>query len=143
MAFMTSSYFNPSSTTSLPAVLRAYGNPVGMVNVYAHIKRHQYAHSLQAPSKIVDGKLYVDKRMKPTFEVVEALPGSPTTNHELGLDDFIARGRAKLASGELTITATTFLQAIKVKMDNDAKTKDRRADMLTGLFKGAAPRRDV
>ena len=122
-------------------VNRAYGSTFTQTNLYACLKRHH--PKVLVPSKIVDGKLLIDNRMKPTFDVVEILPGQSGTEHELGLDEFIRKGRAKLAAGELQITATTYLQAIKTKMDNDAKTKDRRADMLTGLFKGAAPKRDV
>lgn len=137
-----SSYFNPESKTSPQKINRSYGEQFKQVTLLACLRKHHKGAVNRAPSKIVNGQLVIDSRMKPTFEVIE-MPTGSTTNHELGLDDFIAKGRDKLARGELQLTATTFLQAIKIKMDNDAKTKDRRVDMLQGLFKGAAPKQEL
>ena len=136
-----SSYFNQGQGESPTDVNRDFNSPFKQTTLYACLKRHHYTELIRPPSKIVDGKLIVDNRIKPTFDVIETLPAGITSNHEMGLDDFIQQGREKLARGELQITATTFLQAIKTKMDNDAKTKDRRADLLSGLFKGAAPKK--
>ena len=136
----SSSYFSPEATESPMDVNKAYKNIFGQSTLYACLKRHHGQDLVRPASKVVDGQLVIDNRMKATYEVIERV-GGPTTNHELGLDDFIEQGRQKLANGELSITATTFLQAIKTKMDNDAKTKDRRADLLSGLFKGAAPKK--
>lgn len=56
--------------------------------------------------------------------------------HELGLDEFIRSGRDKLLRGEMTITATNYLQAIKIKSDNEKNTKDRRLEMIKNFFSG-------
>lgn len=138
-----SSYFNPDGHESPMDVVRSYGDVFGQSLVYACLKRHHGHNLVRPPVQVVDGKTIVDNRFKNTVDVIENIQPSSVTNHELGLDDFIAKGREKLSRGELQITASTFLTAIKTKMDNDAKTKDRRADMLQGLFKGAAPKRDV
>lgn len=135
-----SSYFNPESTRGPMRVNKEYGNPFSYGNLYRCLKVHHGAQLINPTVQVVDGHLVIDNRLKPAYEIVEGIPPGSVTNHELGLDDFIAKGREKLARGELQITASTFLTAIKTKMDNDAKTKDRRADMLQGLFKGAAPK---
>lgn len=135
-----SSYFNPEGKSGPMQVVHAYGDPFIEVTLYACLQRHHGKNRIRAAAKVVDGQVVVDSRFKSTVEVVEQIATGSVTNHELGLDDFIQQGRDKLARNELQITATTFLQAIKTKMDNDAKTKDRRADMLQGLFKGAAPK---
>lgn len=135
-----SSYFNPEGKSGPNQVNKAYGMPFLEVTLYRCLQKHHNSQKIRAATKVVNGEVVVDSRFKGTLEVVEHIPTGSVTNHELGLDDFISQGRDKLARGELQITATTFLQAIKTKMDNDAKTKDRRADMLQGLFKGAAPK---
>lgn len=138
-----SSYFTDNKE-SPNKVNTSFGSPFKRVTLYFCLRQHHGSDALRPATKVTStGKVLVDQRFKPTFEVIESVPGLPTTNHELGLDRFIEKGRAKLESGEMQITATTYLQAIKVKMDNDAKTKDRRLDMLSGMFKGAAPKRDV
>lgn len=136
-----SSYFSDDTTKESPVKInKSYGEPFKQVTMYACLKRHWGHLMVREASRVVDGKLIIDKRMKPTFEVIENVPQG-MTEHEIGLDEFIREGRAKLQRGELQITATTYLTAIKTKMDNDAKTKDRRLDMLSGLFKGAAPKK--
>lgn len=136
----SSSYFNPEATESPMDVVHDYKGIFGQSLLYACLKRHHSKDLIRPASKIINGELVIDNRMKPTFEVIERVGGA-TTNHELGLDDFIEKGRTMLANGELRITATTYLTAIKTKMDNDAKTKDRRVDLLSNLFKGAAPKK--
>jgi hypothetical protein len=123
------------------AVNRAFGEPFKEQNLYRCLKQHHGYLLVQAPTKVVDGQIIIDNRIKPTFEVVENTQG--TSNAELGLEEFINKGRDKLARGEMQISAATFVAALGKRMDIDAKTKDRRADMLQGLFKGAAPKRDV
>lgn len=136
-----STYFNPEGKVSPAKVNREYGEPFSKDLMYACLKKHHGHNVVRAPSKVVDGKVIVDNRFKQTFSVVENT--GVTSNAELGLEELIAKGRTMLASGELRVTATTFVAAIGKRMDIDAKTKDRRADMLSGLFKGAAPKSDV
>lgn len=139
-----SKYFKDDGTESMPHVIKSFGNQYKIQTVYACLRYHHGDETMRPATHVLkNGKVVVDRRFKATFDEIEVLPSYATSNHEMGLDDFIAKGRAKLAAGELQLTATTFLQAIKIKMDNDAKTKDRRADMLQGLFKGAAPKRDI
>lgn len=136
-----SRYYNELATESLPDVLRAFRDPFTQANLYAHLKRHASRDLVRAPSRIDEnGNLLIDNRVKATVSIVEHIDPQSKTNHELGLDDFIKVGRDKLASGELTITSQSFLQAIKIKADIEKGTKDRRADMLKGLFSGAAPK---
>jgi hypothetical protein len=125
-------------------VNKQYGSPFKQAMLYSCLRTHHHQEIVRPPTHIDEkGQVILDNRYKPTFEVIESIPTGSTSNHELGLDDFIAKGRVMLAKGELRITASTFLTAVKTKMDNEARTKDRRADMLQGLFKGAAPKRDV
>lgn len=129
-----SSYFNPMARENLMDVLAAFGEPFASGTLYQHIRRHQPRDIVKAMKKYEPIPL-----LAPTLQVIEAEPGASTTNHEIGLDDFIQKGREKLAMGELQITATTFLQAIKIKADNEKGNKDRRLDALKTMFRGAAP----
>lgn len=134
---MQSTYFEPQGSESLSNVNHAFGDPFGISLIYAHMKRHQAKDLIKAAKKFDgNGNLIIDNRFPATIEVVEADSNS-TTNHELGLDDFIAEGRNKLARRELAISATTFLQAIKIKADIEKSTKDRRLDAMKSMFGGA------
>lgn len=138
-----STYFNPDGRESPMDVNRSYGSPFGQSLLYACLKRHHGHNIVRAPATVTDdGKVVVDNRFKQTFDIIETIPGN-VSNAELGLEEFIKQGRDKLARGEMQITATTFVAALGKRMEIDAKTKDRRADMLQGLFKGAAPKQDV
>jgi K+-transporting ATPase c subunit len=79
------------------------------------------------------------KDLDSTVAVVETLPTGPTTKYELGLDEFIEMGRAKLKIGDMNISAANYISAIKVKADIESRTKDRRLEMLRSMFAGAAP----
>lgn len=76
-----------------------------------------------------------------TMAVVETAPTS-TLAHEQALDTFIDKGNHMVESGELKITATTYIQAIKAKADIQKSDKDRRYDALKSIFSGAAPKND-
>lgn len=133
---MQSTYFNPQGSENLMGVVHAFGDPFKSSIMYAHMKRHQPKDLVKA------AKLFDENGNAEVVNTVRMLetPTRAETAHEMGLDDFIQLGRDKLARGEMSITATTYLTAIKVKMDNEAKTKDRRVDVMKGLFSGAAPK---
>lgn len=136
-----SSYFSLGGEESPQKVNKSYGEPFSPNLLYACLKRHHGHLVDRTATRVVNGEVVIDQRFKPTFEVIENV--GATSNAELGLEEFIAKGRQMLASGELKITATTLVAALGKRMDIDAKTKDRRADMLQGLFKGAAPKQDT
>lgn len=134
-----SKYFDPNGPETMPDVLRAFQVPIHLQTVYSCLKRHHANLNLRAAVVVTnDGKLLIDKRMKETQELIEA-PANGETNHELGLDDFIAKGRNMLARGDMMITASTYLSAIKIKADIEKSTKDRRLDALKAMFQGAGP----
>lgn len=133
---MQSTYFNPQGTENLMDVVHSFGDPFKSTTMYQHMRRHQAKDLIKAASKFDEnGNLLIDNRMKPTIEVIEN-PTSSTTNYELGLDEFIQAGRDKMARGELPISASTFVAAIKAKADIEKSTKDRRLDMVKAFFSG-------
>lgn len=132
---MQSTYFNPQGNETMMDVVHTWGDPFGSSIMYAHFKRHQAKDLIRAASRFDDkGNLMIDKRMKPTVEVIEHIDPKATTNYELGLDEFIQSGRDKLARGEMQVSASTFVAAIKTKSDIDKNTKDRRLDMIKAFF---------
>lgn len=141
MRINASKYFNPHGTEAVMDVVRAHGSLFPKDQVYRHLRTHQSEGKAVVPTQVIDGKLVVDSRFKGTLEVVEGIPDNSTSNHELGLDDFIKKGRQQLAAGQLQITAGTFLNAIKIKADIEKGTKDRRMEALKAMFAGAAPKK--
>lgn len=138
---MQSTYFNPQGSESLMDVVHAYGDPFGPSTVYAHMRRHQAKDLIKAERMLEN---YEDNKINKglvdnTVSVIEASVES-TDKHEIGLDQFIAEGRDKLVRGEMQVSATTFLQAIKIKADIQKSTKDRRLDAMKAMFSGASGR---
>lgn len=139
---MASTYFTPTGVETLSDVVYRYEVPLKLPAIYNHMKRHQWkdlqkAEEAQAPKEVT-----LPSVLQPP--IVAAVEGEvvSTQDHEVGLDDFIRKGREKLMADQLPITATTYLQAIKIKADIDKNTKDRRLDAVKSLFKGAAPKQD-
>lgn len=155
-ALLRSTYFRPDGRESLLAVNERWGHPVKVQTLYRHMKRHQIKdiEASEALNKINGTESVVWQRtagnrglkkddkevLTNTAEVIEA-PVDTTQNHELGLDEFIKRGRASLAIGEMNISAANYIKAIKVKADIEKNTKDRRLEMLRSMFTGAAPKK--
>jgi len=120
---MQSTYFNKEGHETVMDINSAFGSPFKRVTLYSHLQRHQKNDMIKAitPAEVITG--------------IEAHSRS-TTEHELGLDEFIHEGRNKLIRGELNITSQTFLAAIKTKADIEKNTKDRRMEMVKAFFLG-------
>lgn len=152
IACMQSTYFNPDGAATLTDVNLSFNEPFKLPALYQHFKRHQKAAVLRAQqkAKATGSRLSSHAVIKQTkaaeaARIAALVEGevSSTGAHERGLDAFIAAGRAKLDVGEMSITAATFLQAIKVKAEIEKSTKDRRMDAVKTLFKGAAPKTEA
>lgn len=132
---MQSTYFNPLGNESLLTIFHEVGDPFPPTSIYTHIQRHQTRDIIKAEKRLT--KATTNRPVISFVDDNNNLVGPP--QHVLGLDEFIREGREKLATGELGITSSTYLQAIKVKADIEKSTKDRRADLFKTMFKGAAP----
>lgn len=135
---MQSTYFNPHGQESLMEVNRRYGGLFTSSTLYAHMKRHQHKDILAA-EKRADEMEKAAKGIKPILPaVVQAVEGQvvSTQDHERGLDKFIREGEEMLDRREMKLSATTYLQAIKIKADIEKSTKDRRLDAVKSMFKG-------
>lgn len=160
-ACLRSTYFDPNGTESLLAVHERFGNPFKQPTLYRHMQLHQkrdierserLAKVNGEPSKVwqrntVKSVVKADPEVEKTKEllqntekVVEA-PVGPRQQYEIGLDEFIALGRDRLQHNEMAISATNYIQAIKVKAEIEKTTKDRRLEMLRSMFQGAAPQK--
>lgn len=133
LQIMQSSYFNPDSTLSPMELVKAFGAPITRPTLYRHLQKHQGLSSL-ATIKNVE-KLKEQGLITTTIKTIET-PSDATEAHEQGLDEFIAQGRSKLARHELPISASTYLQAVKIKADIEKSTKDRRLDAMKAMFAG-------
>ena len=125
---LMTSYITPESNYSINDVIRQFKAPFTYPAIVTHFRRHE-PHLKDSP---------IDK-LNNTVAVIEA---GEDKAHIKGLDDFIAEGRKKLARGELVITSTNYLQAIKIKSDDEKANKDRKVDLLRTMFAGAGPKTD-
>lgn len=155
-ACMACTYFNPDGKETLMDVNNRYGHPFKMPTLYRHMTVHQ-AEDIHMAEKLLEirgiksvnwqrqtraTKPDIDiKTVESTVEIVEGKKGKPT--FEVALDEFIDVGRAKMDMGQIPISATNYIQAIKVKADIDKSNKDRKLDLLKGMFQGAAPKQDA
>lgn len=136
---MQSKYFQPSGTESLADVIHAFGDPFPQGSMYVHMGRHQENDVIQAKKRF-------SALEKPTgiIPVAAAVEGEVMSAgvHEQGLDEFIQEGTEKLRRKEMTISATNYLAAIKIKADIQKTTKDRRLDMIKSFFAGSKGEND-
>lgn len=128
---MQSSYFHEGAHESPAKINKSFGMPFKTVTLYAHLNRHQKRDRIKAPMPIA------------VPEVVNSVEATPitTTEHEMGLDEFIREGRAKLARREMQVTASTYLQAIKTKAEIEKSTKDRRLEAIKAFFTDGKPQK--
>lgn len=165
-ACMRSTYFDPNGGESLKAVNERYGNPFILPTLYRHMTRHQkkdieisetMASISGEPSKVwqrntnqTSHKREAEKEVikksedliANTVDVVEA-DVLPRQGYEIGLDEFIALGRDRLKRGDMSISSSNYIAAIKVKAEIERTTKDRRLEMLKNMFVGAAPKKEI
>lgn len=120
MRVMQSTYFNPDGTESLSAVSRAFGDPFPGSSLRTHMVRHQKRDIIRAEAKINP-----IETTNPVGVMLDA-----TGDHIGSLKNFIREGDAKLQKGEMSITATTYLQAIKIMADVEKGNKDRKFDAM-------------
>lgn len=134
------------------AVNERWSHPVKLPTLYQHMQRHQ-KKDIERGQML--GKMNGQpdiwqreagnrglKKQDPlgnTTDIVEA-PVPTGQKHEIGLDEFIEMGRAKLKIGDMNISAANYISAIKVKAEIERTTKDRRLEMLRSMFSGAAPK---
>lgn len=165
-ACMRSTYFYPTGQESLKQVNERYGDPFKLPTLYRHMSRHQKkdieiaesmvsitgepskvwqrhtgqtAHKRVAESKELQK---VEDIIQNTVDVVEA-DVIPRQRYEVALDEFIALGADRLKHGDMQISAANFISAIKVKVEHERNTKDRRLEMLKNMFVGAAPKKEL
>jgi hypothetical protein len=146
-ALILSSYFDDNGAESLAEVVKRFNDPFPMVNVYQHCTRHMKGkiHRWRQIFKLEERSLEMKKKdraaeiLRDTMTVVDS-PVVSQGEHVNALDEFIEQGRKKVASGQMPITAQTYVQALKAKAEIENKQKDRRYDALKSLFGGAAPK---
>lgn len=128
-----SKYLDPMGSETLLAVVHRWNDPFGASAMYQHMKRHQSRDLIRAEKAAVAAAT--------PFAVIEA-PVDGQSQHDMGLDEVITLGRRSVASGQIKITGSLLLQAIKIKADIEKSTKDRRLDavkMMKGAFSGSSP----
>jgi hypothetical protein len=142
-AVMRSTYFKPDGVDSLAQVLRDFNDPFKLSTVYLHMQRHQESDLMLARKRFA--KLPPEKKIilpgdNVPGQAIAVVEGDVVSQeqHELGLDEFIRKGREMLEENKLPITATTYLQAIKIKSDNNKSAKDRRMEMIKQFFSGGS-----
>lgn len=142
---LQSTYFNPKGEESLTACNTRWKTGIGMPLLYKHMQKHQasdIAYS-EASALITGEPSKVPQRKKDELDATEALIEGPSmtpqSEYEIGLDDFIRMGTARLKSGGMQISAANYIQAIKTKADIERTQKDRKLELLKSMFSGAAP----
>jgi hypothetical protein len=155
-ACLASTYFNPDGKETLMAVNNKYGHPFKMPTLYRHMTVHQ-AEDIRMSEKLAEirgiqtpnwqrrttrgqDKQIDVQAVENTVALVEGKNVKPS--FEQALDEFIEVGRAKMSARDIPISAANYIAAIKVKADIEMRTKDRRLDLLKGMFQGAAPKND-
>lgn len=136
---MQSKYFNPAGHESVATVVHDFADPFTMPSMYTHLQRHQESDIQKARKRF---KEIDHPHNVPLAKVAGAVEGEvlSTQQHELGLDEFIREGREKLLRKEMTISASNYLEAIKIKAGIEKNTKDRRMDMIKSFF--ATPKKE-
>lgn len=160
---MHSTYIDPKGTENLYEVNERYGTPIKPVTLYRHMQVHQkrdidtaerlaqitgeesknwQRRTVRSVNKLPkQKKSKIDKAvLENTVAVVEEVKLTATQAHEIGLDAFIAMGTDRLKHKEMSISASNYLAAIKIKAEIERTTKDRRLEMLRSMFAGAAPK---
>lgn len=133
---MQSSYFKPEGNESLATVVHDFGDPIKLTAVYMHMQRHQAGDLMTARKRFNKANApIVPQGLAQAAGAVEGQVVSQAS-HEIALDEFIREGHDKLLRKEMPISATNFLQALKIKSDNEKNTKDRRLDMIKSFFAG-------
>ena len=127
-----SQYFDSQSTETFPQVFGFFKPPMNVQTAYTCMKKH-FAQFQKEVSITHEGEIVVDKRRKSLGAVLEEHGSS---NHDIGLDEFIELGRQMVKDGRINITGQTYLQAIKIKKDDEKGNKDREADMIKAFFAG-------
>lgn len=127
LAVLNSNMFNRKNPETLPQVMYRYNvSAFKLATLRQHIRRHMQVELAKDDPVIISGI---------PIDVV----GQDLKPHEIGLDHFIKLGTEKLKRGEMPITASNYLQAIKTKAEIEKSTKDRKADIFKAMFTGAAP----
>lgn len=124
---MQSTYFDPQGTESMMDVVRAFGNRFPGSSMRTHMARHQQKDIIRAEARIQPAPI------APMLEMIEP-SDVPLDPHEKSLDNFILEGDAKLQAGEMSITAQTYLTAIKIKADIQKSSKDRKVDVFKAMM---------
>lgn len=158
---MASTYFNPDGTETLLQVNNRYGQPFKMPTLYRHMSRHQaddiHVSEELAKARGIESKNWQRRTVQTAHKVgprapgldkevientVAVVEGNADPQFVQALDEFITVGRAKMGLGQVPISASNYIAAIKVKADIEMRTKDRKLDMLKTMFSGAAPKNE-
>lgn len=130
---MNSKWLDWSGTGNVADIIRQYNVDISYTTVMGHMKRHLKpmfdAQKEKAAIKefIGNEKLVTQNQLK---EVVTGEVISEKANHEAALDNFIDKFQTMVRNDEIQITATTGLQAIKIKAEIQKGNKDRKLDAL-------------
>lgn len=129
-----SKYFEKNGQLSLPETMKKYQVDIPVQTIYNCLKRHHHNYT-DKPDFILNGK----GELITATEKLISQPSEGERVHEMGLDEFINQGREMVARGEIAITASNYITAIKVKAEIEKSNKDRKLDLLKTMFSGAAP----
>ena len=137
---MQSKYFDPGGHESLARVVHDFGDPFSMTAIYLHMSRHQEGDLMTARKRFKE----IEHPQQGIVNALAAVEGDVVSTgvHELGLDEFIREGRQKLLRKEMTISATNYLAAIKIKADIQKGDKDRKLDAIKSFFAGGKSEND-
>lgn len=115
---------------------------VGTQSIYNHAKRHMEDISdryidrsrVQAAKKVAEVRAKVQKEAElvistATMDAIEVRP-----LEIVALDDYIAQAKAMIDNKELKITATTFLQATKIKSDWQVKQQTNKTEFMKAIY---------
>lgn len=105
-----------------------------------HCRNHLRQRNPEAKAKttatlISKAKAHIQKEMELSFDHEEVIA---ETDYEKGLSQTIALGTQRLERGEITVSTTQLLQAIKIKADYSAKKRGQDTELIKMMYRTAS-----
>lgn len=97
--------------------------------------RHPEAKARQTASLITKAKAHIQKDLELSFDHEEVIA---ETDYEHGLSQTIALGTQRMERGEITVSTTQLLQAIKIKADYSAKKRGQDTELIKMMYRTAS-----
>lgn len=105
-------------------------------SIYNHAKKHirpsetEGKKEIRVAKKVIDFQAQAQKELelqldKQTIDEIEARPAEI-----IGMDELIAQGVEEIRKGNMKLTATQFIAAVKVKTDWAAKQQSNKVEIL-------------